>query len=252
MNNSERVLEGKRVIVTGGSRGIGKEIVRQCLSSGADVYYMSRSEAADHADLSELAASNGRQVTWIAADMADEQSVSSAVKQVLDTAGGVDVLVNNAGITRDGLIMRMKTEDWEDVLKVNLTGAFIACRAVTRAMAKARGGAIINISSVVGITGNAGQTNYAAAKAGLIGFSKSLARELASRTVRVNVVAPGFINTDMTSVLSDEIRASLSGSIPLGRIGEAKEIAEVVTFLASDRASYITGQVLAVDGGMTM
>ncbi|MCF7940690.1 MAG: 3-oxoacyl-[acyl-carrier-protein] reductase [Spirochaetia bacterium] len=252
MNSSERALEGKRVIVTGGSRGIGNEIVRQCLSSGADVYYMSRSEAADHADLSELAASNGRQVTWIAADMADEQSVSSAVKQVLDTAGGVDVLVNNAGITRDGLIMRMKTEDWEDVLKVNLTGAFIACRAVTRAMAKARGGAIINISSVVGITGNAGQTNYSAAKAGLIGFSKSLARELASRTVRVNVVAPGFINTDMTSVLSDEIRASISGSIPLGRIGEAKEIAEVVTFLASDRASYITGQVLAVDGGMTM
>ncbi len=240
-------LAEKIVVVTGGSRGIGHEIVLRALQESAEVYYLSRSEAADHMELK-----NRGKVTWIKTDMGDEDSISDAFKTILAEAGRVDVLVNNAGITRDGLIMRMKTSDFEDVLKVNLTGAFIACRSISRAMAKARGGAIINISSVVGLTGNGGQTNYAASKAGLIGFSKSLARELSSRSVRVNVIAPGFIKTDMTDVLSDELKENLAQTIPLSRIGEAREVAETVVFLASDRASYITGQVLAVDGGMTM
>ncbi len=240
-------LAGKVVVVTGGSRGIGHEIVLRSIEEGAVVYYLSRSAAADHEELVK-----DEKVTWIKTDMGDEDSISSAFKTILSEAGRVDVLVNNAGITRDGLLMRMKTSDFEDVLKINLTGSFIACRSIARAMAKARGGAIINISSVVGITGNGGQTNYAASKAGLIGFSKSLARELSSRSVRVNVIAPGFIKTDMTDVLSDEIKENLSQTIPLSRIGNAEEVADAVVFLASARASYITGQVLAVDGGMTM
>jgi 3-oxoacyl-[acyl-carrier protein] reductase len=171
---------------------------------------------------------------------------------VLQQAEYIDVLVNNAGITRDGLIMRMKDEAWDEVLRVNLTGAFLTCRTLGRHMASKRSGSIVNISSVVGIMGNAGQTNYAASKAGLIGFSKSLARELAGRSVRVNVVAPGFIDTDMTAALPDAAKTHLQTQIPLGRIGEAAEVAAVVAFLCSDQASYITGQVLAVDGGMAM
>lgn len=240
-------LAEKIVVVTGGSRGIGHEIVLRAVAEGAMVYYLSRSAAADHEEIA-----NDKKIIWIKTDMGDEDSISGAFKRILAEAGRVDVLVNNAGITRDGLIMRMKTADFEDVLRINLTGSFIACRSISRAMAKARGGAIINISSVVGLTGNGGQTNYAASKAGLIGFSKSLARELSSRGVRVNVIAPGFIKTDMTDVLSDEIKDNLSESIPLHRIGDAEEVADAVIFLASDRASYITGQVLAVDGGMTM
>jgi 3-oxoacyl-[acyl-carrier protein] reductase len=184
--------------------------------------------------------------------MADTASIEKAIDTALAAAGRVDVLVNNAGLTRDGLIMRMKDEAWEEVLRVNLTGAFVTCRKISRIMANQRKGAIINISSVVGIMGNGGQTNYAASKAGLIGFSKSLARELASRSVRVNVVAPGFIDTRMTEVLPDSAKDAIRGQIPLGRIGSPEEIAEAVVFLASDKASYITGQVLAVDGGMAM
>ena len=243
---------GKNIVVTGGSKGIGLAIVESFLRAGANVWYLSRTEAVSHNNLETTSTAAGGKVSWIKTDMSDEVSIEEAIKAVLQEAGTVDVLVNNAGITRDGLIMRMKTEAWDDVIKVNLTGAFIACRALTRTMAKARKGAVINISSVVGIMGNGGQTNYAASKAGLIGFSKSLARELSSRNVRVNVIAPGFVETQMTAVLKDEMKEALKQQIPLGRIGNPEEIADAVLFLASDRAGYITGQVLAVDGGMVM
>ena len=178
--------------------------------------------------------------------------MEQALDTVLAKTKRVDILVNNAGITRDGLIMRMKDEAWEEVLRVNLTGAFLTCRKLSRVMASQRSGSIVNISSVVGIMGNGGQTNYAASKAGLIGFSKSLARELSGRSVRVNVVAPGFIETDMTGVLPDAVKDSLKTQIPLGRIGTAREVADAVAFFTSDASSYITGQVLAIDGGMAM
>jgi 3-oxoacyl-[acyl-carrier protein] reductase len=184
--------------------------------------------------------------------MSDRTSVQEAVENVIKDAKSIDILVNNAGITRDGLIMRMKDEAWDEVLAVNLTGAFLTSRRIGRLMAGQRRGAIINISSVVGIMGNGGQSNYAASKAGLIGFSKSLARELSSRNVRVNVVAPGFIQTAMTSILPEALKEGLTTQIPLARIGEAEEVAHAVAFLASEKASYITGQVLAVDGGMAM
>lgn len=237
---------GKNVIVTGGSKGIGLAIVKLFAGNGANVWYLSRTAAAEQ----EALAKSG--VNWIKTDMGDEESIVASIKAVTDAASTIDLLVNNAGITRDGLIMRMKSEAWEDVLRVNLTGAFVACRALARTMAKARGGAIINISSVVGLMGNGGQTNYAASKAGLIGFSKSLAKELASRNVRVNVIAPGFIETGMTGVLNEDQKSAMKVQIPLGRIGNPEEVASAVEFLASDRASYITGQVLTVDGGMLM
>lgn len=248
----EHELAIRKAIVTGGSRGIGLAIVEGLLLGGADVWYLSRTEGDQAARLSEVARSCGRQVSWIACDMADTASIEAAMDTALAAAGRVDILVNNAGLTRDGLIMRMKDDAWDEVLRVNLTGAFVTCRKVSRIMTNQRKGVIINISSVVGIMGNGGQTNYAASKAGLIGFSKSLARELAGRSVRVNVVAPGFIDTRMTEVLPDNAKDSIRGQIPLGRIGNPEEIAEAVVFLASDKASYITGQVLAVDGGMAM
>jgi 3-oxoacyl-[acyl-carrier protein] reductase len=189
---------------------------------------------------------------WVGCDMGDAESVEQALDTVLAQTKRVDILVNNAGITRDGLIMRMKDEAWEEVLRVNLTGAFLTCRKLSRVMASQRSGSIVNISSVVGIMGNGGQTNYAASKAGLIGFSKSLARELSGRSVRVNVVAPGFIETDMTGVLPDAVKDSLKTQIPLGRIGTAREVADAVAFFTSEASSYITGQVLAIDGGMAM
>jgi len=184
--------------------------------------------------------------------MADRASVEAALRRVIDEAKTIDVLVNNAGITRDGLIMRMSDEAWDEVLATNLTSVFLTCRRISRLMAGQRRGAIINIASVVGISGNGGQTNYAASKAGIIGFSKALAKELAGRSVRVNVVAPGFIDTAMTASLSDELKSTIASQIPLSRIGDAEEVAKAVTFLASEGASYITGQVLAVDGGLTM
>ncbi len=246
------LLKDKKVVITGGSRGIGFEIVRQCLSAGADVLYMSRTKSSLHSELEKTAAENSRKVFFTAADLSDEASAQQAVKEAYEVLGTVDVLVNNAGITRDGLIFRMKSEAWEQVLKVNLTSAFYTCRGVARNMAKNRSGVIINISSVIGVTGNGGQTNYAASKAGLIGFSKSLAKEVSSRGVRVNVIAPGFIETEMTSVLKDEVKEAVMKQIPLGVIGSPKDVAGSVLFLASDLASYITGQVLVVDGGMIM
>lgn len=233
--------ERKHALVTGGSRGIGSEIVKVLLSEGYEVWSLSRTTGEDAENL-----------YYISCDMADRSSVEAALEAVVKQAGTVDVLVNNAGITRDGLIMRMKDEAWDEVLAVNLTSVFLTCRRISRLMATQRRGAIINISSVVGIMGNGGQTNYAASKAGIIGFSKSLARELSGRNVRVNVVAPGFIETAMTDALSQTLKEQIATQIPLGRIGKAEEVAQTVAFLASEKASYITGQVLAVDGGMAM
>lgn len=241
MSNETKLLEGKTALVTGASRGIGEAIARTLLGAGAAVYGFSRSEPSIEGKF-----------RWIGVDVGNAESISAGLKKIAEEGVAIDILVNNAGITRDGLVFRMKDEDWEDVLRINLTSAFRVCREIARNMAKARSGSIINISSVVGISGNGGQTNYAASKAGLIGFSKSLAKEVAGRGVRVNVVAPGFVDTSMTEGLNEKIRGELAGRIPLGRTGKAEEIAEAVLFLASDASSYITGQVIAVDGGMTM
>ena len=254
MGSENDVQTARVIVVTGGSRGIGLAIVEHFVRSepGSVVWYLSRSQAEAHESLSQEAASCGGMLGWVATDMSDEASIEAGIDTVIDRQGRVDVLVNNAGITRDGLIMRMKSEAWDDVLRVNLTGAFIACRRLTRVMMKQRSGCMINISSIVGLTGNGGQTNYAASKAGLIGLSKSLAKELASRGVRVNVVAPGFIETQMTDVLPDQIKEVMLWQIRLGRFGSPEDVASAVALLSSDAASYITGQVLTVDGGMVM
>jgi 3-oxoacyl-[acyl-carrier protein] reductase len=245
------MLSGKRAIVTGGSRGIGNAIVREFLRQGAVVYSLSRKPADNQAELESDAKGAGGALHWLQADVTHEDDVAKAVDAIL-SAGGVDVLVNNAGITRDGLIFRMATADWEEVLRANLTSAFYTSRVVARAMIKQRFGSIIAISSVSGTMGNAGQVNYSASKAGLIGFSKSLAREVASRGVRVNVIAPGFIETDMTKALGDKVRSALIAQIPLARAGLPADVAVLAAFLASDAAAYITGQVIPVDGGLSM
>ncbi|MBN2875228.1 MAG: 3-oxoacyl-[acyl-carrier-protein] reductase [Spirochaetales bacterium] len=245
------VLEGKRCVVTGGSRGIGLAIVKAFLAEGASVEYYARSRADEHDELAAAAAAAGRELLWTACDVSDAVALEAAIEATVGRAAP-DVVVNNAGVTRDGLVFRMSLDDWHAVLDTNLTSAFVVARTAARAMIKRRAGSIINVSSVVGITGNGGQTNYSSSKAGLIGFTKSLAREVASRGVRVNAVAPGFVDTAMTEAISDEARVKLLAQIPLGRTGTADEIASVVVFLASSMSSYITGEVIKIDGGMAM
>ncbi|NQV37850.1 MAG: 3-oxoacyl-[acyl-carrier-protein] reductase [Candidatus Marinimicrobia bacterium] len=244
-------LTDKVAIVTGASRGIGQGIAEQLAKVGATVVCASRTEADIKVVADSINANNGN-AHYFAADISNAESFSNLVKFTMEQYGHIDILVNNAGITRDTLLMRMSEDDWDMVLNINLKGAFNGTKAVTRPMMKQRSGRIINISSVVGLTGNAGQSNYAASKAGLIGFTKSIAKEYASRGITVNCVAPGYIETEMTNAITDKAKETLLSQIPLGRIGKAADIAAMVNFLASDEAGYITGQTFTVDGGMTM
>jgi 3-oxoacyl-[acyl-carrier protein] reductase len=243
-------LTGKVAIVTGASRGIGRGIATQLASRGAVVVAAARADNAAPV-VSEIAGAGGR-ADVASVDVTDTASVNALVAGALERHGRIDILVNNAGIAKDQLMLRMKRDDWDAVISTNLTSAFTCCQAVLRPMIKQRGGRIINISSVVGQMGNAGQANYAASKAGLIGFTRSLAREVASRNITVNAVAPGFVETDMTRAVAEKAQQDWSASIPLGRPGSVADIAAAVCFLASDEAGYITGQVLAVNGGMYM
>ena len=244
-----RELTDRVAVVTGGSRGIGRAISDLLAGAGARVAVLGRSrEGAETA----AAALPGEGHVGLACDVSDPEAAAGAVSEVESRLGPVDILVNNAGITRDNILLRMKDEEWDEVMATNLKGAFNMTRAVTRGMMKRRSGVIVNVTSVVGLMGNAGQANYAASKAGLIGFSKSVARELASRGVRCNAVAPGFIQTDMTAELGPQAIDDLTGRIPLSRLGEPADVAGLVRFLVGPGATYITGQVIAVDGGMTM
>ena len=242
----------KTVVVTGGGRGIGQEIARAFAAEGAKVAVVSRSAASCGKAAEEINAAYPGAATAYAVDVADHAAVQELAKRIGEELGTVNILVNNAGVTRDGLLMRMKEEDWDTVLDTNLKGAFNTVKAFMRVLMKAEDPRIINIASVIGLIGNAGQTNYSASKAGLIGFTKAVARELAGRAVTCNAVAPGFITTDMTADLPQAIREAVLQKIPLGSFGESSDIAAMVTFLASPAARYITGQVIAVDGGMTM
>jgi 3-oxoacyl-[acyl-carrier protein] reductase len=242
-------LTGQAAVVTGGSRGIGLAISRALAEGGAKVAVVARDEGRAREAAESLPGDGHR---GYSADVADSASVDALIKKVEEELGGIDVLVNNAGVTRDNLLMRLKDEDWDAVIDTNLRGAFNTIRAASRGMMKRRSGRIINISSVVGLTGNKGQANYAASKAGLVGLSKAVARELASRGILVNVLAPGYIETDMTAALPEAAREGLLGQISLGRLGQPEDIAGVVRFLAGPAASYITGQVLVVDGGMVI
>jgi 3-oxoacyl-[acyl-carrier protein] reductase len=246
------MLEGKVALVTGASRGIGRSIALKLASLGADVAvnYSGSEQAAE--EVVSAIQTMGREAIKVRANVGDSAQAEELVKAVLDRFGKIDILVNNAGITRDNLLMRMKEEEFDQVLETNLKGVFNCLKAVTRPMMKQRSGRIINISSVVGSIGNAGQVNYAAAKAGVIGLTKSAARELASRGITVNAVSPGFIRTDMTDRLTDEQKEAILRQIPLGFLGDTQHVAETVAFLASDAASYITGQNIHVDGGMYM
>ena len=244
-------LQGRIALVTGASQGIGRACALELARAGATVALAARSADKLAALADEITAAGG-QAAAFTLDVASEDSLKSGAKAVLERYGKVEILVNNAGITRDGLMMRMKRVDWDDVLNTNLTGAFLLTQALLPAMLKNRWGRILNITSVVGRTGQAGQVNYASSKAGLIGFTRSLAREVASRGVTVNAVAPGYIETPMTAVLDDKQREAMMATIPLGRPGTAEDIAQSVAFLASDAAAYITGHVLDVNGGMFM
>ena len=245
-------FEGKIAIVTGGSRGIGRAIALELGQRGATVI-VNYNQSADAAEavITEIKAAGGDGMTF-QCDVSDADQVAAMFKHVTKTYGHLDILVNNAGVTRDNVIMMLKPDDFDTVINTNLRSAWLCCKAASRTMIKQRSGRIINISSVVGIAGNGGQTNYAASKAGLLGLTKSLAKEIASRNVTVNAVAPGFIGTDMTSELSEDIKEMAISHIPLGRMGAPEDVAKAVAFLASEDAAYITGQVLVVDGGMVM
>ncbi len=245
-------LSGKSAIVTGGSRGIGRAIVLRLAAQGADVAFSYRGNAVAADDTASAVRALGRQVLAVQGDATDPAAADALVKAALEAFGKVDILVNNAGITRDDLIMRMSLEAWQDVINTNLSGAFYAIKAVTRPMLKAKGGRIINITSVSGQAGQTGQANYSSAKAGLIGLTKATARELASRGITCNAVAPGFVLTELTQDLAQPLQDEITSRTPLGRFGTPEEIANAVAFLASDEAAYITGQVLAVDGGLVM
>jgi 3-oxoacyl-[acyl-carrier protein] reductase len=244
-------LQGRIALVTGASQGIGRACALELARAGATVVLAARNEIKLAEAVAEIEGGGG-QAAAIPLDVASEDSIKSGAKAILERFGKVEILVNNAGITRDGLMMAMKRADWDDVLSTNLTGAFLLTQALLRPMLKNRWGRIVNISSVVGRTGQAGQVNYAASKAALIGFTRSLAREVASRGITVNAVAPGYIETPMTAVLDEKLRAAMMAQIPLGRAGTDLEIAQSVAFLASDAAAYITGHVLDVNGGMFM
>ena len=245
-------FEGKTAVVTGGSRGIGRAICLELAKGGANVVLCcAGNEAAAQKTAAEVEALGARALA-LRCDVSDAAQVDALAKTAVERFGQIDILVNSAGITRDNLLMRMSEADFDAVMNANLKGTFLCMKAVSRLMLKRRYGRIVNLSSVVGLRGNAGQVNYAASKAGVIGMTKSLAKELASRGVTVNAVAPGFIETDMTAALAESARAAALGSIPMGRMGAAEDVAKTVAFLASDEAAYITGQVLAVDGGMAM
>jgi len=245
-------FENQVAIVTGAGRGIGQAIALRLAKEGARVACVSRTEASAENIAKQINTIHADAAKAYTVDVADHATVQKIGSRILENFGRADILVNNAGVTRDALAMRMSLEDWDSVVNTNLRGAFSFVQAIIRAMTKQRSGRIINISSVIGLIGNAGQTNYGASKAGLIGFTKSLARELASRNITVNAIAPGFITTDMTVGLSDEIKNSILSKIPLGKTGMPEDIASAVAFLASPEAGYITGQVLCVDGGIVM
>lgn len=244
--------ERKVVLVTGGSRGIGKEVAEVYAENGYDVVINYVSDKTDIDGIKKEFEEKGVKCLLVKADVSKAEDVSNMVEEAIKEFGKIDVLVNNAGITRDTLLMRMSEEDFDKVIEINLKGTYLVTKAVTKYMMKKRQGSIINLASVVGVVGNAGQCNYSASKAGIIGFTKSVAKELASRNIRANAVAPGFIATDMTSVLSDSVKENINTQIPLKRMGTAREVAEVIYFLGSEKSSYITGQVINIDGGMVM
>lgn len=246
------LLDGKIALVTGASRGIGRAIAVKLAEAGATVAvnYAGNAQAAE--ETKALIEMKGQKALLLQADVADGEAAEAMVQQVVEAFGRIDILVNNAGITRDGLLLRMKEADWDDVMRTNLKGVYNCTKAAAKRMVKQRGGRVVNMSSVVGLMGNAGQANYAAAKAGVLGFTKATAKELAGRGITVNAIAPGFIDTDMTAVLSAQVKENLLKEIPLGKLGSPEDIAAATLFLVSDAASYITGQTLHVDGGMAM